>query len=108
LNIQEGNVTKDFIALSPNKVQDIRKNAWSIENRAAHGAIGGSVNYIGSEISGNLSDGKGRMIFDYYRDDAGDYWFKNRALLQSGEIVSMEVYIFGHEIRPTYRRTKTY
>ncbi|MDR0947895.1 MAG: hypothetical protein LBM69_00075 [Lachnospiraceae bacterium] len=100
-------MTRDFIQLNPSRVKEIRKSAWSIESRAAHGAAGVSVHYIGSEISGTLDDGMGRLIFDYYKDNTGAYWFKNRALLRSGEIASMEYYIFGHEIRPTYRRAVT-
>ena len=68
---------------------------------AAHGADGRGVEYIGSTISGYLDNdkSKGKFIFDYYKDTAGAYWFKNRALLPSGEIVSMDRYIFGREIK---------
>ena len=76
-------------------------DAWSIESMAAHGAVGRGVEYIGSSISGYLDNDKrnGKLMFDYYRDTAGAYWFENRALLPNGEIVSMERYIFGREIR---------
>ena len=68
---------------------------------AAHAAGGRGVHYIGSSISGYLDNDsrKGRLLFDYYRDTAGAFWFKNRALLPNGEIINMEQYIFGKEIR---------
>lgn len=75
--------------------------AWSVENMKAHEAEGREITYIGSEVRG-LLDGdekNGRLVFDYYRDTAGGWWFKNRALLPSGKIVSMELYLFGHEIK---------
>lgn len=96
--------------IDPELLQVINGDVWSIESMAAHGAGGLSVEYIGSRISGYLDNDKkkGKIIFDYYRDTAGAYWFKNRALLPSGEIVSMDVYIFGREIRKekTYRSIK--
>lgn len=63
-------------------------NAWSIENMEAHGAAGRDVTYIGSDIKGNI-------ITDYFRDTVGCYWFRNRAITEYGEIVSMKKYIFG-------------
>ena len=39
----------------------------------------------------------GDIVYDDYRDSAGAFWYKNRAIV-NGEIVSMEKYIFGHEI----------
>lgn len=66
---------------------------------AAHGAGGRGVQYIGSDISSYNDSGKGRLIYDYYRDTAGTFWYKNRVLLPNGEIVSMEQHIFGKEIR---------
>lgn len=73
--------------------------AWSIESMEAHGAAGRAVTYIGSRVRGYLDNDSrnGQLIFDYYRDSAGAWWFENRALLPSGEIVTMEMYLFGHE-----------
>lgn len=90
-----------YRAIDPELLQAIKGDAWSIESMAAHGADGRGVEYIGSSISGYLDNdkSKGQFIFDYYRDTTGAYWFKNRALLPNGEIVSMERYIFGREIR---------
>ena len=56
----------------------------------AHEAGGRSVDYIGSRTEGNI-------VYDYYRDSAGAFWYQNRAIV-NGEIVSMEQYIFGHEV----------
>lgn len=75
----------------------IKGNAWSIECMEGHEAEGRSVTYIGSEIGGHLDNDrrKGRRIYDYYQDSEGAYWYGNRALLPTGEIVSMEFYLFG-------------
>lgn len=82
---------EEFKKISPERLALAHGNTWSIENMAAHGAGGRATTYIGSEVIGHL-------LYDYYQDSAGAYWFKNRALLPSGEIVSMERYIFGREI----------
>ena len=76
-------ISADLLALA-------RGNAWSIENMEAHEAGRRSVDYIGSRTEGNI-------VYDYYRDSAGAFWYKNRAII-NGEIVSMEKYIFGHEV----------
>lgn len=65
--------------------------AYSMENMEAHGAAGRNVEYVGSCIQGNL-------VYDYYRDSAGDWWFGNRGLVD-GQIVSMDILIFGREIK---------
>ena len=80
-----------FKKISQEQLTLVRGSAWSIENMDAHGAAGRSTTYIGSEVVEH-------MIYDYYQDSAGAYWYKSRALLPSGEIVSMEQYIFGREI----------
>lgn len=78
-------------------LENTKGNTWSIENMAAHDAAGRSVEYIGSRREGNI-------LYDYYRDSAGAFWFKNRAVV-NGEIVSMERYIFGHEMAKKNKRT---
>ena len=91
---------EEYREIDPELLELINGNAWSIENMEAHEAGERSTTYIGSRTIGNI-------IFDYYRDSAGSFWFQNRVLLPSGEIVSMERYIFGHEIRKiTYSRYK--
>lgn len=86
-------------------------NVWSFENMEAHGAEGRQVTYIGSRQMGYLDNDpqKGRLIFDYYEDSKGDYWYKTRALLPNGSLVSMDVYIFGKRLnhRSSMRRRKT-
>lgn len=49
--------------------------------------------YLGSDI-------KREYVFDYFVDAQGNYWYENRMLEKdTGEIVSVEKYIFGHEIK---------
>ena len=69
-------------------LKEAYRKAWSIENRAAHGADDRTVTYIGSTVKENI-------ITDYFRDTTGCYWFRNRAITEYGEIVSMKKYIFG-------------
>lgn len=92
--------------IEPELLQVIGGDAWSIENMEGHEAGDRKVTYIGSRQGGYLDNHRknGRKIYDYYRDTVGAYWFRNRALLPSGEIVSMEVYLFGREAR--YMRRK--
>lgn len=84
-------MSADLLALAHGK-------AWSIESMEAHEAGGRSVDYIGSRTEGNI-------VYDYYRDSTGEFWFKNRAIV-NGEIVSMEKYIFGHEVSKKTRARK--
>lgn len=65
-----------------------RGNAYSMENMAAHEAEGREVRYIGSRLEGN-------RIYDYYEDDAGQYWFKNRMYTPDNIAVSEEEYVLG-------------
>ena len=91
---------EEYREIDPELLKLINGNAWSIENMDAHGAGGRSTTYIGSRKEKHT-------VYDYYRDNAGAFWYKSRAILPSGEIVSMERYIFGHEIRKnTYPRYK--
>ena len=81
----------EFFRISEEVKAVAHGSAWSIENMEAHGAAGRQVEYIGSEVCGNL-------IYDYYIDSNGEYWYKNRAIVDN-QIVSMEMYLFGKEIR---------
>lgn len=74
-----------------------RADAWSIECMEAHGAAGRQVDYIGSRIEKNI-------IYDYYRDTAGKFWYGKRAVV-NGQVVSMEEYIFGHKV---IRKSRAY
>lgn len=92
-------MAKEFREISPELERVAYKEAWNIESMEAHGAGGRGVTYIGSKVSGALDgdERNGRLVFDYYRDTAGAWWFENRALLPSGDIVSMDMYLFGYE-----------
>lgn len=46
------------------------KEAWSIENREAHGELGKELRMIGKRIIRGA-------VFTYYRDDKGLYWYKS-------------------------------
>lgn len=74
-----------------NELQKAWEQANSIENMAAHEAEGRSVEYIGSRAVGH-------RIYNFYRDDTGDYWYQVRILLTTGDLVSETEAIFGHEI----------
>ena len=75
-------------------LERINGNAWSIENRKAN-EEGSEILYLGSARRGDI-------IRDYYSDSQGQYWYRNRAVVD-GCIVSMEVYIFGKEARELQR-----
>lgn len=103
-------MNEKFMRIDPNILERVQDCAWSIENMEAHGADGRSVMYIGSVVNGYLDgDGRnGKLLYDYYIDALEECWYGNRALLPDGRIVSMEMYIFGKEIRKiqTRRRKK--
>lgn len=88
-------MTGIYKEISEELFEQAHKSAWTIESMEAHGAEGREVEYIGSRTEGNL-------IYDYYRDSAGEFWLGRRAIVK-GEIVSMEKYIFGHEVRKRHR-----
>ena len=75
------------------------KPCWSIESRKAYGAEDSQLEYIGSKISGTSADGSAKVV-DYYKDEQGRFWYENRIRLHNGEIVTMEVYLFGNKKRP--------
>lgn len=77
--------------ISSKLLESVKEEAWSIENIEAHGAAGRELEYIGSRECGSI-------IYDYFKDAEGCYWYKTRAKTLAGEIVSIEIYIFGHEV----------
>ncbi len=82
----------NFFLITPKDLQDTKtKGCWSAENMASHGAEDSELTYIGSEIKDN-----GR-VYDYYVDDQGRYWYRNRIRLPNSQIVTMEQHIFGRE-----------
>lgn len=46
------------------------KTAWSIENRERHENTGNDLHIIGKHIIRG-------MVFTYYKDDKGRYWYKS-------------------------------
>jgi len=78
-------------------LERINGNAWSIESRQAD-EESSELLYLGSTRKGNI-------IRDYYVDSQGQYWYRNRAVVD-GLIVSMEVYIFGKDARALQRGVK--
>lgn len=90
---------QEYKEISPELLQQIDKsNTWSIESMAGHKATNRSVAYVGSTRQGD-------RIRDYYKDNSGGWWYRNRAVV-NGCIVSMEVYIFGKEPSNRGRGTK--
>lgn len=85
-----------YTEISPADLEAAKGNAWSIESMEGHDAGGRATTYIGSITEDHI-------IYDYFRDSQGGYWYQNRAI-KDGQIVSMEVYIFGREIRRESKR----
>ena len=89
----------EFKQIAPDELEIAYRNAWSLECMEAHGAGGRDVEYVGSQAGGPL-DGErknGTVIFDYYRDAEGGYWYQTRAWLPDRGIVSMDNYIFDRK-----------
>ena len=76
-------------------LERINGNAWSIESRQAD-EENQAILYLGSTRRGDI-------VRDYYTDSSGRYWYRNRAVVD-GRIVSMEVYIFGKDVRELKRK----
>lgn len=99
---------QDYWEIPPENLEAVQQKAWSIENMAAHGAAGRNCSYIGSARK-NALDGdsrNGTLIHDYFIDDTGQYWFSARALLPNGDLVSINKYLFGHEVEKTGGKRK--
>lgn len=93
---------EEYKEIAPELLERVKGNAWSIESMEGHGSGELSVTYIGSRIS-KSPETDGGIIFDYYQDSEGVYWFRNRKLLENGMAVSMEFHIFGKELKNNYR-----
>lgn len=94
--------------ISDDAYQEAHGKAWSLESMEAHlkekagyyhrGKVDlRPVEYIGSRE-------KAGLIWDYYRDDEGDFWYKNRWRMPDGHIVSMEEKIYGEDFFQKDRR----
>ena len=87
---------QEYKELSPALLEQLKgREVWSMENMAEHGAEGRTVDYLGSTTSGHI-------VRDYYRDNAGAWWYKDR-IRANGRIVSVETYLFGKEIKKRKR-----
>lgn len=92
-------MTKTFL-ISPRDLSRVnRSECWPKESMEAHGAGGRTLEYIGSRI---LDSGH---VYDYYKDEKGEYWHGDRMRLPNGQIISMEKYLFDTEnIRKKHRQ----
>lgn len=72
------------------------KQATSLESKNEYGPI----EYIGSKMSNylNCNNGQAYKITDYFKDPSGAYWYANRMLIPSGDLISMEEFIFGRKL----------
>ena len=70
------------------ELQRAKENAYSIENMAAHEAEGRRTEYIGQIDHGTY-------IHLYYKDEAGDYWYKTKIRMADGTILDEKEAIFG-------------
>lgn len=91
--------------IPPSALQEIKEAAWSLENMEGHGAGGRTLDYIGSAPGGYLDNDpqKGMLVFDYYQDNMGAYWYESWALMPDGTAISMECYLFGKPVREMRR-----
>ncbi len=84
------------------ELQKAYQRAYSLECREGWEAENRNIEYIGSKENGRITD--------YYKDSAGDYWYSTRYRRKTGEMVSMETFIFGSgfQKRERERRRKRY
>lgn len=92
-------MTETFLISSRDLMLANAKGPVSVESRKAYDAENSKLEYIGSQI---MDSGR---VYDYYVDEQGRYWYKNRMRLQNGQIISMEKYLFGTEnVRKKHRQ----
>ena len=72
---------QEYSEIPGTMLERINGNAWSIESR--------QVDEESSELLYLGSTRKGDIIRDYYSDSQGQFWYRNRAVVD-GCIVSME------------------
>ena len=63
------------------------KNAYSMENRKAHGAEGLNITYIGKKVE------SGR-VYVLYKDSGGNYWYQTGIKVENEVLPEYEA-IFG-------------
>lgn len=83
--------------MKQSELQNAWEQAYSMENMAAHEAEGRQAEYVGSMS-------KGKRIYDFYRDDAGAYWYLVRIILVTGEVVPEQEAIFGKKKKRSGKR----
>lgn len=83
--------SQGYKEISPDLLEQAYSNARSIESMKTYGMESHSAEYVGSTYKGNI-------VYDYYRDKTGGWWYNTRAVM-NGRIVDMEVYIFGRDIK---------
>ena len=86
---------QEYSEIPRTMLERINGNAWSIESRQTD-EENQAILYLGSTRRGDI-------VRDYYSDSQGQYWYRNRAVVD-GCIVSMEVYIFGKDARELQRK----
>ena len=97
-----------FTELERDKLNEIKEEAWSVENMPGHDAANLATKYIGSSFGEPVptKDGEAMKIFDYFLDSSGGYWYGVRVLLPSGKLISMEEFLFGVRDRKRSKRIK--
>lgn len=100
-------VATEFFMIDASEEMNAKENAWSIENMPGHKAENRTTKYIGSHFEGfmDLDTKDIRRYFDYFVDSAGEYWYGVRVMLPSGELVSMEEYLFGGKVKNEEEKT---
>ena len=73
---------------------------YSLESMEGHDAEGRKVEYIGSDIPAAAG-----CVNHYYQENTGAYWYETGWRESDGRIISMEVHIFGREIKRPRRKT---
>ena len=83
----------ELIQITPQQMEVIHeKGCWSVENMAAHGAEGSKLEYIASHVREPYLDGAA-PVREYYKDEAGRFWYQNKMRLPGGRIITMEKYM---------------
>lgn len=83
-------------------LEEARSNAYSLEKREKQDGL----EYLGSEIPGaqKRAGVDSWHVYDYFKDSDGEHWYQTRVLLPSGELLSMEEWIFGRKIKKYKRK----
>lgn len=94
--------SQSFKQIPEKLLEEARSNAYSLERREKQGGL----EYLGSEIPGaqKRAGVDSWHVYDYFKDSDGDHWYQTRVLLPSGELISMEEWIFGHKIKKYKRK----